>query len=271
MGHKRGFGWPNSRVLNLQNTCRQIADTFEKDKHPKKAVINKNCVWINQQLHQWLIISCRHWPVSCSLPWDPDRNAKINQNCDVSIAALDGQLHPAQSDVSADIQEPLTQLDRDLSDSWFGYHRGGLKGHTSAPPLSRSSFPHSERSASERLEQQRESFNHAHTDADEWQKSDFKNTDMKWHTLRHIKCVCAGGSSDSKTQSSTLKYLFPEAEADLFPFKHPSHPPEVIYGIFHQNETPLTSVCSLLCMLRATIDAWELHLHTHCWKSKSVH
>lgn len=150
---------------------------------------NKSCVWINHQLHQWLIINCNHWPVSCSQPWDSGKNKlKLwRQHRGAWQAVL-----PAQSDASADIQERLTQLDRDLSDSWFGYHRGGLKGHTSAPPLSRSSVPHSEQSASERLEQQRKqrkSFNHAHTDADEWQQNDFKKTDMKWHMLRHIKCV----------------------------------------------------------------------------------
>lgn len=60
-----------------------------------------------------------------------------------------------RSDASADIQKRLTQQDRDPSDSWFGCHRVGLKGRTSAPPRSPSSFPHSEQSASERLEGQR--------------------------------------------------------------------------------------------------------------------
>lgn len=63
-------------------------------------------------------------------------------------------------------KERLTQLDRDPSDSWFDYHQVGLKGHTGAPPLSRLSSPHSELSASERLEQrskQRGSFKHSQT------------------------------------------------------------------------------------------------------------
>lgn len=153
---------------------------------------NKNCVWINHQLHQWLIINCNQSLTSVLLPAMRFRQKCKNkpklwrQHRGAWRAAL-----PAQSDGSADIQEGLTQLDRDLSDSWFGYHRGGLKGHTSAPPLSRSSVPHSEQSASERLEQQRKqskSFNHAHTDADDWQQNDFKKTDMKWHTLRRINC-----------------------------------------------------------------------------------
>lgn len=57
-----------------------------------------------------------------------------------------------RSDASAEIQERLTRRDRDPSDSRFACHRVGLTGRTSAPPPSPSSFPHSEQSASERLE-----------------------------------------------------------------------------------------------------------------------
>lgn len=173
---------------------------------------------------------------------------------------------PAQSDVSADIQGRLTQLDRDLSDSWFGYRRGGLKGHTIALPLSRSSVPHSEQSASERLEQQRKqrnSFNHAHTDADEWQQKwqnvDVKKTDTKWHTPRHIK----GGGVREQNTKQHIKVFVSWGWGSFVPLQAFFSPSWGDIYLPSENETPLTSVCSLLCMLRNTIDAWELHLHSH--------
>lgn len=62
----------------------------------------------------------------------------------------------------------LTWLDMDPCRSWFGYHQVGLRGRTSAPLLSQLSFPHSEQSASEHLEYQRENRNGFCDEAHTW-------------------------------------------------------------------------------------------------------
>lgn len=63
-------------------------------------------------IKQTIVSNCNQSPVSCSLPWDSGRNAKIHQNCDDSFTELDGQSSLPR------VMQVLTS--RNDSHSWTG-------------------------------------------------------------------------------------------------------------------------------------------------------